>query len=268
MDEKPTSSGAALSSRRRRPVTAWSKRRRLRVALASDLSLMSEAVEAALTSRDFEVFRIRWPRVPRDDPAGRQLTRVAPDVAVLIYELDLSIRMAEATELLRATHVPWLVMSGAGPDPTWGGVISAGARAVATNVTGLDEVTRLLHGLADRTIESPSAESSALVEQWRTIQRDNSELQERVDQLTPREREVLTMLRNGTSVREIADALELSEATVRSQVKAVLRKLGVNSQLAAVAAVGEVGEEERSRRRSGTVVEAKWHGFPGGRRRR
>ena len=47
----------------------------------------------------------------------------------------------------------------------------------------------------------------------------------------------------GLAVRAIAELGEVSEATVRSQVKAILRKLDVNSQIAAVAAYEELHVE-------------------------
>lgn len=59
--------------------------------------------------------------------------------------------------------------------------------------------------------------------------------------LTPRELEVLAMLGDGLGVRVIADALELSHYTVRDYVKAILAKLGVRSQLEAVAAASRSG---------------------------
>ena len=45
---------------------------------------------------------------------------------------------------------------------------------------------------------------------------------------------MLGHLTHGRSVREIARADVVSEATVRTQVKAILTKLGVGTQLAAV----------------------------------
>ena len=52
--------------------------------------------------------------------------------------------------------------------------------------------------------------------------------------LTPREREVLTLLAQGHDPAAIARLLWLSRHTVRDHVKAVLAKLGAHSQLAAV----------------------------------
>ncbi len=55
------------------------------------------------------------------------------------------------------------------------------------------------------------------------------------DHLSRREQEVLWALMHGVSAREIAKQSYVSLPTVRSQIRAVLCKLGVSSQLAAVA---------------------------------
>ena len=52
----------------------------------------------------------------------------------------------------------------------------------------------------------------------------------RPDALTPRQGEVLEMLRARLSNREIAERLELSEKTVKAHVTAILRSLGVSSR--------------------------------------
>jgi DNA-binding NarL/FixJ family response regulator len=54
--------------------------------------------------------------------------------------------------------------------------------------------------------------------------------------LTDREWEVLDLLCDGATTREIAEALYLSPETVNSHAKSVLKKLGVHSRAAAVEA--------------------------------
>jgi DNA-binding CsgD family transcriptional regulator len=54
--------------------------------------------------------------------------------------------------------------------------------------------------------------------------------------LTPRQAEVLSLLDKGRSTKQIAQELHLSTETVRNHVRHLLRGLGVNSRLEAVAA--------------------------------
>jgi DNA-binding CsgD family transcriptional regulator len=59
--------------------------------------------------------------------------------------------------------------------------------------------------------------------------------------LTTRQATVLAMLADGKPARVIAAELQLSEMTVRNHIRAVLRALECNSQLAAVAKARRVG---------------------------
>jgi PAS domain S-box-containing protein len=54
--------------------------------------------------------------------------------------------------------------------------------------------------------------------------------------LTPRQSEVLRLLGQGRSTKQIADELHLSTETVRNHIRHLFRALGVNSRLEAVAA--------------------------------
>ncbi len=59
--------------------------------------------------------------------------------------------------------------------------------------------------------------------------------------LTPREQQVLASLMDGRSAEAIATEAYVSVTTVRSQIRSVLMKLGVNSQLSAVAKARAAG---------------------------
>lgn len=62
-----------------------------------------------------------------------------------------------------------------------------------------------------------------------------------VQQLTPRQREVLHLLGTGKDARQIAATLEISVATVRTHIRDILRTLGVHTQLAAVVRTSRPG---------------------------
>jgi DNA-binding CsgD family transcriptional regulator len=59
--------------------------------------------------------------------------------------------------------------------------------------------------------------------------------------LTEREREVLALLAQGLSTRDIAESLSISSATVRNHTQNILHKLQVHSRLEAVAYAFEHG---------------------------
>ena len=59
--------------------------------------------------------------------------------------------------------------------------------------------------------------------------------------LTPRQLEVLQLLSEGKSVKEIGKKLYLSEATIRNHVRSLLQTLGAHSQLEVLAKAREMG---------------------------
>jgi PAS domain S-box-containing protein len=62
--------------------------------------------------------------------------------------------------------------------------------------------------------------------------------------LTPRQAEVLRLLEHGRSTTQIAGELHLSQETVRNHVRHLLRALGVNSRLEAVAVARRLHAEQ------------------------
>ncbi len=86
----------------------------------------------------------------------------------------------------------------------------------------------------------PEARRYELIQNWQRQRNDNQDMRTKLDRLTPREEEVLAALSEGKRVRDIASESYVSEATVRTQVKSVLAKLGVTSQIAAVAFAREL----------------------------
>lgn len=121
------------------------------------------------------------------------------------------------------------------------GCIEAGATgAVATS----DPVDTLLNAVretvAGRRLLSPTTERDLLGE-LQLHRRDHAMRLAKFQNLSNRESEVLWALMMGKAANEIADESYVSIATIRSQIKAILRKLEVNSQLAAVALAYQAG---------------------------
>jgi DNA-binding NarL/FixJ family response regulator len=203
------------------------------IAVASQHALVSQSVQTALTGRLFEAVAVRWPGgvpLPRNPRVSSRY-----DAGLLLSDLERAARLRAAMLLITHMPTPWLVLTDSPRGPLWGAMYDAGARLVLPSSVSLDELAAMLTQLADGELEVNEAERSELIEAWHRLQAERELLSVRMGSLTPRERDVLGLLHAGETVADIAAILEVSLSTVRSQVKSILRKLEVNSQLAAVA---------------------------------
>ena len=105
--------------------------------------------------------------------------------------------------------------------------------------------------VAGRRLLSPTTERDLLGE-LQLHRRDHAMRLAKFQNLSNRESEVLWALMMGKSAGEIAEESFVSIATIRSQIKAILRKLEVNSQLAAVALAYQAGWTRESFRSAGS----------------
>jgi DNA-binding NarL/FixJ family response regulator len=233
------------------PPAALPARLPIRIAVASDQQLIAEAVVAALRTRSFDALLIRWPD-PAPDPVQKAQRRRAPrravgrppDVGLLVSDLARMEQVHGAQTLLGGLQLPWLVMAGVEPGPAWGGLYEQGAGLVVPSDTGLDTVCDLLvdlvAGRQPSSYRTERRERRAMIAAWHVFAAQRQDLTGRLRTLSEREEEILNDLHQGFAVRVIAERSEVAEATVRGQVKAILKKLEVNSQMAAVAVYEDV----------------------------
>lgn len=66
------------------------------------------------------------------------------------------------------------------------------------------------------------------------------EVESQLEKLTPREKEVLRLMAEGTSSRDIASRLGISYTTVRTHIRSLGSKLGVHSKLEAIVKAREL----------------------------
>lgn len=76
------------------------------------------------------------------------------------------------------------------------------------------------------------------------VNTEDEELIGRLSKLTPQQVRVLMMLGEGLLNKQIAYELEVSEATIKAHVSAILQKLGVDSRTQAVIAINRVGTSD------------------------
>jgi DNA-binding NarL/FixJ family response regulator len=116
----------------------------------------------------------------------------------------------------------------------WGEAVWHGARKVLSKSRPLNEILGSVRRINNNLTVMSLEEREELLGLWHQSRAERTGRQERFELLTVRERQVLGDLMRGRTVRDIAGASVVSEATVRTQVKSILAKLRVSSQLAAV----------------------------------
>jgi DNA-binding NarL/FixJ family response regulator len=175
-----------------------------------------EAVERACRlGPDVVLMDVRMPDLDGIE-ATRELTRAAPDIRVLIlttFEQDDyvfgALRAGASGFLVKRTRPEELIAAVH--------TIAAGDSLLSPSVTGR---------VIDRMAQQPTPELAA---------------EAKLDELTPREREVLGLVARGLSNREIATELVVEESTIRSHVKRVLMKLGLRDRVQIVIFAYETG---------------------------
>jgi len=122
-------------------------------------------------------------------------------------------------------------------DPALPSCLTAGAEAVVSTGSSLNTLVTVVSGLShDRPVDSPVP----LGPLWRAGAAAGSEAG-MLDTLTPREHRVLSLLAAGVPAASIARSGYVSLHTVRTQIRSILRKLDVHSQLEAVAVAHRAG---------------------------
>lgn len=207
----------------------------MKVLLADDHALFREGVRLVLenlVAGDLEV-------VEADDFL-QALAAVRQDPGIEIALIDLNMPgmdgFSGVAALKRTAPDLHLVVVSASEDPLdIRRVLDAGASGfIGKSSSSAAMLGGIRSVLAGETFISPPVEvppSSAATELPGAV----------AAQLTPRQRDVLAMLRQGKSNKEIARDLDLAEITVKLHVTAILRALGVENRTQAAILAAKLG---------------------------
>lgn len=153
--------------------------------------------------------------------------------------LDLSLPDGEGTQLiaeLREANPEFaaLVLTASLERTEYARAVEAGAASVLHKSADVDDILDATRRLGDG---EPLISQHELVELLRLAsQNREEELEARasIEQITPREKEVLNSLAEGLSNKEIAAKLHMSIDTERTHMMNILNKLGVHSRIQAL----------------------------------
>lgn len=208
--------------------------RQTRVTVVDDHSLFAETMAIALRGQAFQV----QCAVPDNTTTFAALARsiVQSTPAIVLLDLDLGVvgDVMRLVAALAGNGVSVVVVTGSTDRVRHGEALANGARAVVPKTSPFAEIVGMVDRIRNGLPAMSRADREALLRTYRAAAASQQELRQRFHLMTRREAEVLGRLMAGEQVTEIAKARFVSESTVRTQVKSILAKLQVSSQLTAV----------------------------------
>ncbi|OQM81280.1 response regulator [Rhodococcus sp. 66b] len=195
----------------------------IRVFLVDDHLVVRAGLRALLnTQPDVEVVG----EASSGEEAATAIPSASPDLVMMDLDMGTGMHGAEAIKHLRSdgVDVPVLVFTTYDTDADVVRAVDAGAIGYLLKDSTPDEIFGAVRGaVAGRSVLSPTV-ASRLVQQMQRPQ----------EALTARESELLSLLAEGMTNRELGKALFISEATVKTHLGHIYAKLGVETRSAAV----------------------------------
>ena len=212
---------------------------RVRVLLVDDDDLMRAGLKAVLSSDE----AIEVVGEAGDGRAAIAEARARrPDVVLMDVRMPDLDGIAATGELLATSPaVRVAILTTFEQDDYIFGALSAGASGFLLKRTKPEELIGAIRTLAaGDSLLSPSV-TRRVIERMAGQPVADPSARERLDELTPREREVLELIAHGLSNSEIAAAFVIEESTVKTHVKRILMKLHLRDRVQAVIFAYESG---------------------------
>jgi DNA-binding NarL/FixJ family response regulator len=213
--------------------------KQLRVLLVDDDDLMRAGLRSVLSSDE------RLEVVGEAGDGGAAVERVRelrPDLVLMDVRMPGVDGISATREVLAVRpDVKVMILTTFEDDDYIFGALSAGASGFLLKRTTPEELIGALHTVAagDSLLSPPV--TRRVIERMAREPATDPPSSERLDVLTPREREVLELIGRGLSNGEIATAFVIEESTVKTHVKRILMKLRLRDRVQAVIFAYESG---------------------------
>jgi len=208
----------------------------LKILVVDDHALVRAGLSQVLKGLDEQVNVLEAPHCAR----AFELAAQHPDLDLVLLDYHLpDMNGLEALTIFGKNHpeLPIVMLSGSVNPQIMRQVLAKGAAGFLTKSGLSDELlTALRLVLAGDVYLSPDLLSTPAYANATSTHTENAPAL-----LTPRQEEVLYLLLNGRSNKEISQTLELADETTKSHVTGILRAFGVQTRIQAVLAAPRFG---------------------------
>ena len=213
---------------------------KIRILLVDDQTMFRSGMRMLLSSQpDFEVIG----EAADGEEALQRCASLKPDVVLMGLRMPV-LDGAAATRRLRASQpaIRVIVLTTFDEDAAIFDGLRAGAIGYLLKDAPTDKLYEAIRAAArGETVLQPSVAAKVVAQFTRLSDQAPAWAQALPEPLSPREMEILRLLANGATNREIAAQLVLAEGTVKNHVTSILGKLGVTDRTAAAMRAKELG---------------------------
>jgi DNA-binding NarL/FixJ family response regulator len=201
---------------------------RARVLLGDDQAATRMGVRRSLEEQGFDVVA----EASDADAAVRLALELRPDACLLDVHIPGGGNRAAAEIVLALPHTRVVMLSASNDDEDFFGALRAGACGYLLKDTDPDRLPHALRGALSGEAAVPRSLTARLIEEFRRREerRQGLLLDGRRVELSDREWEVLSMMREGLATREMGERMAISPVTVRRHIQSLLEKLSVSSR--------------------------------------
>lgn len=211
----------------------------IRLVLAHSDPVSRDAIEKSLAQQaDFEIVA----RVSDGKQALAEVERHAPDVLLIEPDLPNGTGIAVTKNLCQKDMDCGVLMLGDDyATDSMVQAIEAGASGYVTRDESPDALIDSIRAIAKGDIAIPPRLLHGVLAEMVAHRRRRDGVEEALDEMTPREKQVMELAVTGASNDDIAESLIISPETVRTHLQRGLTKLGVHSRSEALALLSETG---------------------------
>jgi len=216
---------------------------KIRILLIEDNRLLREGIAAMLNGQgDFEVVARA-----EDGDAVNQLKRLKKTPHIIL--LDLGLEKENSLKLMSVLReeVPEARIVAMDIFPEQLDIVefvkAGGSGFILKNAVARDYVETIRAVVAGAKVLPPALTNSLFTQIVEAALKTGNGIPNNSIQLTPREREVVALISEGLSNKEIAERLHIATFTAKSHIHNILEKLALNTRLQIAAFAREDGSE-------------------------
>ena len=203
----------------------------IRVALVDDQAIVRAGLARILSPADgFEVIA----ECADGREALDELPPLDPDVVLMDIRMPVLDGIAATAGLREAADTVVLVLTTFGEDEVLWGALEAGAAGFVLKDSSAEDLIAAVRAVAAGAAWFDPAVAPRVLEHYRRRVAPAGRQAARLELLSDREREVLRLMARGATNGEIATALYVAEATVKTHIGSIFGKLGVRDRPAAI----------------------------------